>query len=123
MAGERARSELRALVLIRTPHHSPLTTHHPPPTAQDPCAEEEALASCGFTVLLDAKVRVRVRVRVGVSPSPNPHPNPNVLLDAQGQFCALHKPGGAPLSPELIARSVAAAQQHMPAYVALCNGD
>jgi len=47
-----------------------------------------------------------------------------VLLDAQGQFCALHKPGGAPLSPELIARSVAAAQQHMPgAYVALCNGD
>ena len=74
-------------------------------------------------MLLDAKVRVRVRVRVRVSPNPSPNPNPNVLLDAQGQFCALHKPGGAPLSPELIARSVAAAQQHMPAYVALCNGD
>ena len=123
MTGERASSELRALVLIRTSHHSPLTPHHPPPTTQDPCAEEEALASCGFTVLLDAKVRVRVRVRVSPSPNPNPNPNPNVLLDAQGQFCALHKPGGAPLSPELIARSVAAAQQHMPAYVVLCNGD
>jgi len=61
----------------------------------DPCAEEEALASCGFTV----------------------------LLDAAGQFCALHKPGGAPLSPELIEKSIAAAQQHMPAYVALFNSD
>ena len=84
-----------ALVRTLTTYHLPLTTHHSPPTTQDPCAEEEALASCGFTVLLDAK----------------------------GQFCALHKPGGAPLSPELIERSVAAAQQHMPAYVALFNGD
>ena len=62
-------------------------------------------------------------LRLSPKPKPKPNPNPNVLLDAQGQFCALHKPGGAPLSPELIARSVAAAQQHMPAYVALCNGD
>ena len=62
-------------------------------------------------------------LRLSPKPKPKPNPNPNVLLDAQGQFCALHKPGGAPLSPELIARSVAAAQQHMPAYAALCNGD
>jgi exosome complex RNA-binding protein Rrp42 (RNase PH superfamily) len=84
----------------RAPRRAAGTLDTPPPPiiplpvgVQDPCAEEEALSSCGFTV----------------------------LLDAAGQFCALHKPGGAPLSPELVQTSVAAAQQHMPALVALVN--
>ena len=57
----------------------------------DPCAEEEALASCGFTV----------------------------LLDGAGKLCALHKPGGAPLSPDQVEHAIVAAQQRLPALVAL----
>ena len=60
----------------------------------DPCAEEEALATCGFTV----------------------------LLDGAGKLCALHKPGGAPLSPEQVDHAVVAAQQRLPALVALVAG-
>lgn len=64
------------------------------PSGQDPCAEEEALCSSCFTV----------------------------LLDAAGQFCALHKPGGAPLAAQVVEQSIAAAQQHMPALTALIDG-
>ena len=60
----------------------------------DPCAEEEALASCGFTV----------------------------LLDGAGKLCALHKPGGAPLSPEQADHAIVAAQQRLPALIALVAG-
>ena len=53
------------------------------------------LASCGFTL----------------------------LLNDDAQLCALHKPGGAPVAPELVAAAVAAAQQRLPCLLALLAGD
>ena len=57
----------------------------------DPCAEEEALLSTGFTL----------------------------LLDAQGELINLHKPGGAPLPEASLAGCLEAARKRLPLLKAL----
>jgi len=57
----------------------------------DPSSDEEALLSCAFTV----------------------------LVDEQGEFRGLHKPGGTPLTSELRDRAVAAALQRVATFAAL----
>jgi len=56
----------------------------------DPTAEEEALLSTSFTL----------------------------LLDSDGAFRGLHKPGGAPLDEATTRESLAAARKRLPALVA-----
>jgi len=60
---------------------------------QDPSSDEEALQSCAFTV----------------------------FVDVHGQFCGLHKPGGAPLAPELQERAVAVASERFSSLLTLLD--
>ena len=105
----------------------------------DTSLEEEGLLATTFAILLDDRGQVRERdiahrdgmllhapaARLSRAARPRARRERRraalTPARARAQFCGLHKPGGAPLSNELLERAIGAAQQRLPTLVAACE--